>query len=282
MVRCSRHKLTIDYEMIAGVQQFVNYTFARGKRALFVTNTSTRSRQTILRSLTSMGFANITVDHIVTVTFLVAQYLKQLNVTGSVYVVGDVGLREELNLMNISNFGIGPDEYEFIGDQLVPEIEINKDVQAVVVGYDKHISIKKMIKAASYAKRVKQGHFIATNIDRTFLSTQQDVVVPGGGAFAAMIAYPVELRPIVIGKPSKLFWTVLKRVSNDIIKESNTLMIGDQPETDIAFAKTNAIAKSLLVGSGLNCDYEFANSISEPLRRPDYFAASLASLNKYF
>ena len=55
---------------------------------------------------------------------------------------------------------------------------IQLQIKAIVVGYDKHFSFAKLIKACSYAKN-PCNHFIGTNED-TFLPIEnKEIVVPG-------------------------------------------------------------------------------------------------------
>ena len=150
-----------------------------------------------------------------------------------------------------------------------------------MVGYDKFVSLPKVIKATSYATEVRPELFIATNMDQKFLATQPRLVVPGAGPFVEFIATAVGRPPVVMGKPSQLFWETIKELFIDI-DANHTLMVGDQLDTDITFGNKNDFRATLLVGTGLNYTYVDSTRIKSGLERPTHFAESLGSLEKYF
>lgn len=55
--------------------------------------------------------------------------------------------------------------------------EKDPEVAAVLVGYDKHFSYPKMVKAATYL-RDPNVHFIGTNTDENY-PISSDIVLPG-------------------------------------------------------------------------------------------------------
>jgi len=74
-----------------------------------VTNNSTKSRKGYKKKFTSLGL-NVNDEEIFSSSFAAAAYLEQTNflATGKkVYIIGDVGIGEELDLLNIPHFG-GP------------------------------------------------------------------------------------------------------------------------------------------------------------------------------
>jgi phosphoglycolate phosphatase len=60
-----------------------------------------------------------------------------------------------------------PDPMKSSISQLVNDVKLDADVGAVVVGFDEHFSLPKMMKAATYLER-EGSLFIATNTDERF------------------------------------------------------------------------------------------------------------------
>ena len=78
------------------------------------------------------------------------------------------------------------------------------------------------------------ARFIGTNGDRTLPSERGQV--PGAGSILALLETATDVKPIVIGKPNApMFEIALQRLG---VTPSQTLMVGDRYETDIAGAQT--------------------------------------------
>jgi HAD superfamily hydrolase (TIGR01450 family) len=168
-------------------------------------------------------------------------------------------------------------------DNLIPDVDVNETVDAVVVGYDNMISLPKLVKACTYANQVHPSLFIATNIDETFPTPNPALLVPGTGAFVNFVSTAVGRNPVVMGKPNASYWNAIKNVHPDIDPQ-RTLMIGDRLNTDISFGNLNGIGYTLLVETGVHrlSDAEEARKHhSNQHLVPTHFVASLNDLNKH-
>lgn len=87
----------------------------------------------------------------------------------------DIAIAKELELADISYCGIGPDIVS--EDKPYHIFEKDPDISAVIVGFDKHFSYSKMVKAATYLNN-PNVHFIGTNTDERF-PINSNVVIPG-------------------------------------------------------------------------------------------------------
>lgn len=135
-----------------------------------------------------------------TTSWVAAQYLQTQGLNGKVYVIGSPGMGDELQLAGLKFVGIGvlhctcnynsykirklsnfkPDHVEkYTNDVVLRDAPLDEDVDAVLVGYDVHFSMAKLLKAASYLKN-RRCAFIATNTDKHFpLFNNPLKVVPG-------------------------------------------------------------------------------------------------------
>lgn len=80
----------------------------QGKQLVFVTNNSTKSRAGYLGKFTSLGLS-VAAEEIYSSSYAAAAYLESIDFPQDkkVYVVGEVGIQEELDLKGIKHIG-GP------------------------------------------------------------------------------------------------------------------------------------------------------------------------------
>lgn len=274
--------LYINNDAIDGVAKALNSLRRYGKKIIFATNNSTKNRLQCLQKLRKLGYeANL--DEVFPTSYATALYLRQMNFNRGVYVLGSQGIADELNAVGIKNFGVGPD---VTPDEWVPgqaRFKVNKQVGAVVIGFDNQVSFKKLAKACSYVKR-PDCLFIASNADESFPSVSPDIFVPGPGVYVAAIKGGTGREPVVLGKPGTYFFDII-RSQHPTIDPTRTVMIGDRLTTDMPFGHNNGLS-TLFVQSGIGTkeemfEYSQSNDYEEQLYAPDYYLPSLASLNKY-
>lgn len=97
-------------EEIPGASQFVNTMQRKGKRCIFLTNNSTRSRTTVAQHAAKFGFQVKDTDF-VTTAYLCGQYLNEeanFDRRKKIYVIGCDGIHEELRNAGFNtSFGLG-------------------------------------------------------------------------------------------------------------------------------------------------------------------------------
>ncbi|KAJ3047489.1 hypothetical protein HK097_011491, partial [Rhizophlyctis rosea] len=162
-----------SYVVYDGVAETLDYLRSKGKRILFVTNNSTKSRPAYVKLFQSLGL-NTSVDEIFSSAYAAAYYLSHnlhFPKSKKVYVIGMAGVKDELASEGIGSVG-GQDDNDNLEDMAdIGTIKDDPDVGAVLVGFDLNINYKKLAKAFTY---LKSGEV-------EFLATNMDMADPGGG-----------------------------------------------------------------------------------------------------
>ena len=96
--------------VIPGIPETLAKLREAGKKIFFVTNNSTKSRKGYLGKFKSLGL-DVEAEEIFSSSFAAAAYLEQnpLPAGKKAYVIGQIGIPEELDLLKIPHFG-GPDD----------------------------------------------------------------------------------------------------------------------------------------------------------------------------
>ena len=234
---------------IPGIKEAIGQLRNRGKRLLFVTNNAMQSRESYIKKFNSLGGFTAESQDIYSVGYAAAAYLKKIaQVEGKVYMVGCTGLDTELNRLSIDHFGLGadPDPVTAHVSELMKQ-SFESNVGAVLVGYDEHFSFNKLFKAVSYLSR-EGCLYVATNDLECGVQLAPGIRLPVTGSIVAAVTAATRRQPTVIGKPHKYMLDCIL-AENPNLSKSRTLMIGDNLQTDIGFAK-NAGIDSLLVLTG--------------------------------
>ena len=234
----------------------------------FVTNNSTKSRAGYKKKFDGLGLNAVPAEEIFSSSFAAAAYLEKTNfkATGKkVYVIGEVGICEELDLIGVPHIG-GPSDSNKQPD-MGPggKMEVDKDVGAVIVGFDRYVNYYK-IQYAQLCINEENAQFIATNLDAvTHLTDAQEWA--GNGSMVGAIKGCTGQEPYVVGKPSPLMIEYLE--SKYGVDRSRICMVGDRLDTDVLFGTDNGL-QSVLVLSGVTSEEKLLspeNSIT-----PDYYA----------
>ncbi|KAJ6987413.1 hypothetical protein NC653_020617 [Populus alba x Populus x berolinensis] len=247
-------------KLIDGVPQTLDMLRSRGKRLVFVTNNSTKSRKQYGKKFESLGL-DVSEEEIFASSFAAAAYLKSIDFPkdkkasnnlfyflqwGFVYVVGEDGILKELELAGFQYLGGPEDGGKKI--ELKPGflMEHDKDVGAVVVGFDRYFNYYKVQYGTLCIRENPGCLFIATNRDAvTHLTDAQEWA--GGGSMVGAFVGSTQREPLVVGKPSTFMMDYLANKFG--ILKSQICMVGDRLDTDILFGQ-NGGCKTLLVLSG--------------------------------
>jgi len=234
----------------------------------FVTNNSTKSRAGYKKKFDSLGLDSIPAEEIFSSSFAAAAYLEQTKFkeTGKkVYVIGEIGICQELDLIGVPYIGGPEDSDKQPNMSSGGRLEIDKDVGAVIVGFDRFVNYYK-IQYAQLCINEEKAQFIATNLDAvTHLTDAQEWA--GNGSMVGAIKGCTGQEPYVVGKPSPLMIEYLE--SKYGIERNRICMVGDRLDTDVLFGTDNGL-KSLLVLSGVTSEEKLLSPSN--VITPDYYA----------
>lgn len=125
--------------VISGIPAVLAELRKRGKRCFFVTNNSTKSRAGYKKKFDSLGL-DVPAEEIFSSSFAAAAYLEQTKFkeTGKkVYVIGEVGIGEELDLVGVPYIGGPADSDKQPNMNPGGALEHDSNVGAVIVGFDR-------------------------------------------------------------------------------------------------------------------------------------------------
>ncbi|MCK4895407.1 MAG: HAD-IIA family hydrolase [Candidatus Heimdallarchaeota archaeon] len=226
---------------LPGGIEFIELLQKRGKKVFILTNNSTKIRGEFKEKFSAFGL-NLPVECILSSAYLTAHYVSKEKPSARVYVIGEEGLKKELE-----NFGVEiVNRNEEMNEDDIFALNL-ENIDYVVTGMDRRLNYVKISRAVNLLMSNKETKFIATNADFTFPTVHG--LIPGGGA---MIKILEELsgRKVekIIGKPNPGMFEIAKELSQT--NKEQMIMFGDRLETDILGANLAGI-KTCLVLSGI-------------------------------
>ncbi|CAN7998749.1 unnamed protein product [Ixodes hexagonus] len=263
---------------IPGSSETLNVLRKLGKKVRYVTNNSSKSRQGYVEKCKKLNFDTRPED-IFTTAYCAVLYLKKIKFSGKIYLIGSKDFLREIVDGGFTVCGsIGPDPVpnEWL-KWAVEEMAPDKEVKAVVVGFDEHMGFMKCMRAASYLKD-PNCLFLATNTDETYPCPNKNIVVPGTGTIVAAVSTAAQRKPIVLGKPEP-FMTDCIRFRCPDLDPVKTVMIGDRLNTDILMGR-RAGMKTILVGTGVHNLDDVRHHVAEGKLDdvPDFFLPKLGDI----
>jgi len=198
---------------------------ARGLKLAFATNNGTLTPDQYVKRLAGFGVV-VEPWQVVTSALGVAHLLSQRFPSGgSIFAIGEEGVMLALRENNFEPVSI----------------ERAEKAQAVVMGIDRGVTFAKISEAALLVKRGVP--FYATNPDKTFPTPRGEI--PGAGAWVSVIVNATGIEPIYAGKPAPyLIELARERLGTT---KSETLIVGDRLETDIAGGQEDGCPVALVL-----------------------------------
>lgn len=251
-------------------KETLEYLRGLGKRLIFVTNNSTKSRQAYSKKFRDLGL-DVKPTEIFGSSYSSAVYLDKvakMPKDRKVLVVGEKGLEEELQEVGYTTVG-GTDPSFVTAEFDESRVVRDPSIGCVLSGLDTKINYFKL----AYAQQQlldPQVIFLATNIDSTFPSHGK--ILPGAGTIIQAVATCSGRTPeAALGKPSKSMMDCIK-AAYDLDPETS-IMVGDRLNTDMEFGHSGGMS-TLFVLSGIDNEERMAKS---PVT-PTFYADNLGSL----
>ncbi|KAF0508340.1 p-nitrophenyl phosphatase [Gigaspora margarita] len=261
-------------DVIPGVQESLSYMRKKGKKLLFVTNNSAKSRANYLEKFKKLNIEAYE-DEIFGSSYASAYYLKNVlkfPKEKKIYIVGESGIADELALEGIRHCGFSDNMQTFKSDDIVSDPEVG----AVICGIDHYVNYTKLAKALHYLKTNSDCIFLVTNDDATY--PFKDYIAPGAGSIAASIIKALGREPDgIMGKPNKPMMDCIAQKFK--LNNERTCMIGDRLETDVQFGINGGIS-TLAVLTGITAEKDFI--VNDAPIVPDYYMSSFGDFSKLF
>jgi 4-nitrophenyl phosphatase len=237
---------------IKGAAKAVERLREEGKKLVFSTNNSAGSRMEYVRKLAGMGIQTDE-SEIITSGHVTAVYLKKHSPNARVYVIGEQGLRREMELSGI---------------KILPATK-SDGATHVVVGLDRELSYKKI--ASGFKALLAGADFIATNPDPAYPT--EEGLSPGAGATIGALAGCFGRGPrIVMGKPEAPMIKLSLKVLGT--RPKNTAIVGDRLDMDVAVGKKLGL-RTVLVLTGIATSKDVKKTRGTKMA-PDFVCRSLA------
>lgn len=262
-----------------------------GKRTVFVTNNSTKSRTAYLAKMEAKGIpcrADDIFGSAYSAAIYIARILRLPPPRNKVFVLGEAGIEAELASEGVPyiggtdpayrKLGMAPEDFAGIADGS----RLDPDVAVVLAGLDFHINYYKLSHAHGYLRgdhrRGQAGPpdgalFLATNVDST-LPMHRSCFPGAGSASVVALANMTGTQPLALGKPSQAMMDAVE--GRFQLDRARTCMIGDRLNTDIQFGVEGRLGGTLAVLTGVNkkADWEKADAPAVPA----YYVDSLGDL----
>ncbi|MFA5523433.1 MAG: HAD-IIA family hydrolase [Tissierellales bacterium] len=224
-------------QLIDGSKFFLDIIKQKGKRYIFLTNNSSKSKEVYVEKLNGLGIQS-TPEEVFTSGEATTMYINKQKPGARIFLLGTESLEEEFSRQG----------FVLIKDR-------HKDIDYVVLGFDTTLTYEKLWIACEY---ISEGvEYIATHPDFN-CPLPNNKFMPDAGAMAAFIEASTGRTPKIIGKPNKEIVDSIA-LKYDFNKK-DMVIVGDRLYTDIKTGENAGIA-SVLVYTGETKQEDYENSV---------------------
>lgn len=193
-------------EAVPGAAEFVAKLQRQGIEPFFVTNNASMTQLQLKAKLAGFGIQTAE-QQIMSSAIAAAKYIRRWYPGKNVYMVGTDALGQALSQEGIDC--------------------VAEDADIVLMGIDPKINFEKLAVACLEIR--KGAIFLSTNRDLAFPSERG--LIPGNGAFTALVSASTGIDPVFIGKPEVHMLEAIMHEHD--FKSGDMVMIGDNYDTDI-------------------------------------------------
>lgn len=227
---------------VPGAADLIDFLHGRGVAVRFATNNSMATRQAYVHRLADMGI-RAAADEIVTSTSATIEHLRRhAPDVHTVLAIGADGMESELREagfdVTMAARAVAPD----------PGGHLERAHDAVIVGLDPTVTYASL--SSAMAAIAGGARLIATNADARYPTPAG--FLPGAGAIVAAVATATGVTPEVIGKPAPAMFTAILEAAG--VDAGHAVMVGDNPDADVAGAHRAGCAAILVLTGVANAD----------------------------
>lgn len=241
----------LDHTLFPGTLPFLNTLKSSGKRAMYITNNSSKSVLEYVHKLQMMGIEAES-DDFFTSSMAMAKYLNENFPGKKIYCMGTKSLIRELKSAGIPMSADPAD-----------------GIDVVVLGYDTELTYQKLYDVSKLLQ--KDLPYLATNPD--FVCPVEFGYAPDCGAMAELLRHAIHKMPVFLGKPNPTI--LLQAMEKCGIEKADTVVIGDRLYTDIQ-SGYNAGVTTVCVLSGESTLLD----IEQSTVKPDFVVSSISEIWK--
>jgi HAD superfamily hydrolase (TIGR01450 family) len=204
---------------LIGGEKLLRHLREKGVRVMILTNATRRNEQ-VVQELRTLGLM-VDNDEVLSASLATALYLKKIAGPSSVWVLGEKGLGEELELHG----------HRVVGDYERPRF--------VVVGLDRELTYDKLNKALEFLR--SGAELIGCHASRRIPERDREVI--SVGPIVKALEYASGKTATIIGKPSQIMYRMaVERLS---VQPFEAVMVSDEMENDLLPASNLGIKTAL-------------------------------------